>query len=363
MNEIRPCDVFISYSEDSGSGAAKQLADAIERKDLQPFAFEYTLASGRSWDKQVLDALHYSRCVLVLVPTREKRLTDYMNHEIGIAHVLKKTIVPVALGDDFSSSAPMSDMLSQYWGRPLNQLLSNLDSFLRDLGIDMAARRTSVWSRYLVSDSARIVVGSIDPRKLNDPGQVFVGDYLSIGNSRSVARLLCFFSQEFGADFADKLLIARDLNDGDISRHDLIVLGGPHSLHASPLQAYHEQLGIRFDDAQRAYLVGSRQRRIATEPGSNGVKRQGCVLCFARNPMNRQREILLVSGVSGYGCQGAIEYLVGTQIDPKLAEMVDRWRGGLRDIPLLFEISTEFKGHTCVAGSAVARLIESDPAA
>jgi hypothetical protein len=66
-----------------------------------------------------------------------------MNHEIGIAHVLKKILVPIALGGDFTSSAPMSPILSQYWGRPLDQLLSNLDLFLRDLEIDAAARRTS----------------------------------------------------------------------------------------------------------------------------------------------------------------------------------------------------------------------------
>jgi hypothetical protein len=373
MTGNRLCDIFISYSKDSGSRAAEQLASEIEKRDLKAFAFEYTLASGRSWDEQVLDALRYSRCVLVLVPTRkkrlldyfisasEKRLTDYMNHEIGIARVLKKIIVPVALGGDFTSSAPMSPILSQYWGRPFDQLLSNLDLFLRDIEIDTAARRTSVWSQYLVSDSVRIVVGGIDPSSLQDQAQVRAGAYLSIGTSRSITRLLCFFSQEFGADFADKLLIAQNLNDDEISRHDLIVLGGPQSFHNSPLRAYHVQLGIRYDGAQRAYLVGPREHRVAIESEQTGVTKEGCVLALAHNPMNLQKEMLLVSAVSGYGGQGAIEYLVDGQIASELAVTINQWRGGSHDTPLLFDLSTKFKGSTYVRGSGTARQVEGDP--
>jgi hypothetical protein len=365
MVSNRPCDVFISYSNSSGSTPAKKLMDAIKQKGLEPFAFEYSLASGHPWDEQVLRQLLYSRCVLVLVPPRRKRLTDWMNHEIGIARAMKKKIIPIALGGDFRSSAPMSDMLSRFWGCPLDQLLSDLDSFISEQELASAARVTLIWSEYLVSGSPRILVGGIDPARLQDQerrrGQGLEGDYFSIGVFRSITRLSCFFSQQFGAAFLDKLLVAQKTTDEEISQHDLIVIGGPNSLHKSPLQTCHKDLGIHFDDTQGAYLVGPRRHKVGIEHEPDDFAGEGCVLGFACNPMNYQKEMLLVSGVSGYGCQGAIEYLVGTRIDAKLAEAVDRWRGSERDAPLLFELSTKFKGSTYVRGSGTARQIESDP--
>ncbi len=365
MSHNRPCDIFISYSKDSGDEAAKQLSAAIEKQDLQPFAFDYTLRSGDVWSQEVLDALRFSRCVLVLVPASDKKLTDYMNHEIGIAHMLKKKIVPVALGGDFSSSAPMTDVLRQYWGCPFDHFLNNLGSFIKKTEIRSAMFRTIVWSQYLVSDSACVVVGGIDPAKLQDQeqrcGQGLAGDYFSIGVFRATTRLSCFFLQQFGADFIDKLLIAQKVTCEEISRHDLIVIGGPISLQGSPLQTYHKDLRIDCNPDHSAYVVGPRSHQVTMEHEAGDRAREGCVLAFARNPMNYQKEMLLVSGISGYGCQGAIEYLIGNRIDEKLAKAVDRWRSDEHYDPLLFELSTEFRSNTYVKDSGKATQINADP--
>jgi hypothetical protein len=362
MGRYRPCDIFISYSEQSGKRDAKKLADAIEKKGLQPFAFEYSLTVGRDWDEQVLKELRYCRCVIVLVPSSGTGLTDWMNHEVGIARAMKKVIIPIALGDNFRSSASMSGMLSRYWGCPLNEFLRNLDSFVVEPAIGSAAWLTVVWSPYLVSGSTRIVVGGIDPAGLQDPkricGQDLAGDYFSIGVFRGITRLFCFFSQQFGADFLDELLIAQKTGPEEISKHDLIVIGGPNSLQKSPLEDYHRRLAIHYEG--KAYLVGSQKYTVATKSEPDGFRREACVFGLARNPMSSDREMLLVSGDSGYGCQGAIEYLVDTRIDPGLAAAVDHWRDGPRDTPLLFDLSTQFepRSNTYVKGSGVPRQIE-----
>jgi hypothetical protein len=364
MNDTQPCDVFISYSRRSGSTAekdAKDLAKAIEGEGLQAFHFEYSLTAGHVWEEEVLKQLRYCRCVLVLVPPGKSRLTDWMNHEIGIARAMKKIIIPVALGDGLRSSPPTSGMLPRYWGQPLTQFLDNLKSFISDPKIGSAAKLTALWSPYLVSGSARIVVGGYDPVKSANRQllQKLDGGYFTIGVFRAITRLSCFFSQQFGADFLDELLIAQKTGQEEISRHDLIVIGGPNSLQNSPFEDYHKKLGIRYVDNDKAYLVGPQSHKVASDK-LDGFRREACVLAFAPNPMNLDKEMLLVSGDSGYGCQGAIEYLVGTRITSEFAEAVAQWRAGSRNVPLLFEVSARFEGqsNTYVKGSGVAKPIE-----
>jgi len=269
-----------------------------------------------------------------------------------------KAIIPIALGSDFSSSAQMSALCSSYWGWPLGRFRRKLDSFISEQGIASAAKLTTVWSPYLVSGSARIVVGGYDPTAQNEQSRA--GDYFSIGTFRAVTRLSCFFSQQFGADFLDELLIAQKTGHEELSRHELIVIGGPKSLHESSLKDCHKNLGVHYDDAQRAYFVGPQRCRVASEE-VDGVTKQACVLGFAPNPMNLHKEMLLVSGDSGYGCQGAIEYLVDIRSDLGLvAAEVTQWRKEPRNAPLFFEVSTEFErqSNTYRVGSGVARLID-----
>ncbi len=355
----QPCDVFISYSAESGADEAGRLKGRICELGLTPFAYQYTLNAGQPWQQEVLDALKACRCVLVLVPSDDKAVTDYMNHEIGIAHLLDKQIVPIALNRDFRLAAPMSGMVSQYWGRPLEDILPDIESMFDRLGVYSAARRTSLWSHYLVSDSTRLVQGGIDPRKLDNPEQGLAGHHVSIGVSRAVTRLLCVFAQEFAMDSSEKHLIAQDLTDSEVARHDLVVLGGPHSLHESPFARYHERAGILFDETLRAYRAGQSSHIVGSNPERDGFTQQGCVLAFLQNPMNTKREIMLVSGVSGFGCQGAVEYLAGEDLCEGLVEDVKCWRADGRKLPLLFEIRAKFKGATYVGGSANASRIDS----
>ena len=189
----QPCDVFISYSAESGADAASKLERRINEVGLTPFAYEYTLTAGQTWQQKVLDALRTCRCVFVLVPSDDKAMTDYMNHEIGIAHLLDKQIVPVALDGEFRSAAPMSELVSQYWGRSLAEILSNIERVFHDLGVYSGARRTSLWSHYLVSDSIRLVQGRIDPRKLKTRSKGSRGT-MSVSGARALSRACCVYS-------------------------------------------------------------------------------------------------------------------------------------------------------------------------
>jgi hypothetical protein len=130
-------DVFLSHSEEDYPVLISQVKDLLTRTKINAYIYQAFQKPGGSLIDMVADAIRDSSIVVVFL-TRNSVNSPWVNQEIGLAHGLGKTIIPVVeenltysgliifkvrLG--FSVSDPMTMMYQLL--RRLRELLSRCE--------------------------------------------------------------------------------------------------------------------------------------------------------------------------------------------------------------------------------------------
>ncbi len=89
--------VFISHAR-KDKEAAKDLADKLERMNVQPWIDEMELKPGVSWEEQIKEAVIDSSVVVVLLGEGEPSPNVLV--EAGMALGQGKQVLPVVLGEN-----------------------------------------------------------------------------------------------------------------------------------------------------------------------------------------------------------------------------------------------------------------------
>ena len=104
---IDKMDVFISYSRQSAEGAAyaRQLYSYMESRGLKVFLDTESLRGGDEWKEQIREKIRAADWVFYVV-TKEARVSETVQHEIGAAWGQQKKILPILLDDIAPESLP-----------------------------------------------------------------------------------------------------------------------------------------------------------------------------------------------------------------------------------------------------------------
>lgn len=318
----RPCDVFISYSQThkGASDAAEKLHQTLKCFGIESFKYATSLPRAKPWEEKVIPSLKQAKCVIVLIPAKG-RLTEYMNHEIGIAEAFGKQMMPLLLTGRFSQEISSTNIVRRYWGASLNDVLGNIGKFVDDLSLRKSALMRRFWTDFLEVDRLIVVHGGYNPAR--GTTSKASGDHLSLGDVAAIQYLSAFLRREFGADLRKlQIRFAGDICKSDTKDKNIIFIGGPHAYLNTDFEQLNLNSGISFNEKERTYKV---KGHVDFEVKDSPPRRAGLVARI-KHPCDVNCSALHILGVSGYGAHASMAYLTGDNICPKVVEGLEAWK-------------------------------------